>query len=202
MLSEGEKKVYQAIYLNKDGMHIRDISRVAKLSLPAVIRHINRGEAEGMIDCESKGRLKLCRLNFKNPKLIPVLQSVELSRFQKLPHSLQESFNSFISDLAEKPLISLIFGSYAKGGYGKKSDFDILLVFQRIDNKLMRAVELSASKVRGRTMVNVQPVSLGYDEFEREFMNHENEFMKDIRKNAMVIHGLDTYLKLMGRFYG
>jgi len=201
MLSEGEKKVYQAIYLNKEGLHIRDISRISELTLPAVLKHIARGEIEGAIFTEKKGRLKICRLNFRNQNLIPVLQSVELSRFNKLPHSIQDSSNSFMHDLKEKPLISLIFGSYAKGNYSKKSDLDMLLAFQRIDAKLMRDAEISASKISGRTGVNIQPASMGYDEFEREFMSHENEFMKDIRKNAMAIQGLDAYLKLLGRFY-
>lgn len=201
MLSEGEKNVYRALYLNKTGMHIREICRFAGLTLPAVSKHIKRGEKNKTIICKKRGQLKICKLNFKSQKLVPLLQNIELMRFQKLSHNVQNSFNSFIADLKEKPLIALIFGSYAKNSYSKKSDLDTLLVFQRVDDKLTKSVEISANKIKGRTMVNIQPISLDYNEFEKKILNEENEFMKDIRKNALILHGLDIYLKLLGRFY-
>ncbi|MFH1899036.1 MAG: nucleotidyltransferase domain-containing protein [Patescibacteria group bacterium] len=202
MLSEGEKGVYLALYTKKEGSHIREICRLAKLSLPAVTKHINKGESTGTISCERKGRLKICKLNFSNPKLISILQAIELTRFQRLPYNIQDSFRSFVSDLKERPLIALIFGSFAKNTYTKKSDLDVLLVFQRIDNKLTSSVEDSSIKIKDRTMVNIQPVSLDYNDFEKQILNSENEFMKGIRNNVMVLHGLDIYLKLIGRFYG
>ncbi len=202
MISEGERKIYLTLYMKKEGLHVREICRHAKLTLPAVTKHINKGEKAGTIVSERKGQLKICRLNFKSPRLVSILQGIELTRFQELPYKIQDSFNSFVSDLREKPLIGLIFGSFAKNIYNKKSDLDVLLVFQRIDHKLLKSIELSAAKIKGRTMVNIQPVSLGYNEFEKEILNSENEFMKDIRKNVMVLHGVDIYLKLIGRFYG
>jgi hypothetical protein len=201
MISEGERKTYLALYLGKEGLHVREICRVAKLTLPAVAGHINKGEKEGMISCEKRGQLKICRLNFESPRLVPVIQDVELARFQQLPHAVQDSFDSFMADLKEKPLIALIFGSFAKRSHDKKSDLDVLLVFQRIDLKLIKGVELSAAKIIGRTGVNIQPVSLDYEEFERGMADSGNNFMKEVKNDALVLHGLDAYLKLMGRFY-
>lgn len=202
MISEGEKRIYLTLYMKKEGLHIREICRLTKLTLPTVTKHINRGESEGTIASERKGQLKICRLNFKTPKLVSILQDIELTRFEELPYNVQDSFNSFVDDLGEKPLMTLIFGSFAKNIYSKKSDLDVLLVFQRIDHKLIKSIELSAAKIKGRTMVNIQPVSLGYNEFEKKILDTENEFMKDIRRNVLVLHGLDVYLKLIGRFYG
>ncbi len=199
MLSNGERNIYLALYLNKNGMHIREISRATKLSLPNVIKHINSGEREGKILCEKKGRLKLCRLNFSSPKTVPVVQEIELSRLRKLPDAVQNSARSFIGDLSEKPLLALIFGSYAKGTYTEVSDLDVLLVFQRLDAKLAGSVENSAKKISGRTGITIQPVSLGYGEFEKEMLNIESEFMKDIRKDALALRGLEIYLGLLGR---
>ena len=183
-------------------MHTREVCRLSRLTLPAVSKHINRGESDGIITIERRGGLKISRLDFKSPRLVPILQEVELGRFHELPHKIQSSFSSFVEDLEERPLIALIFGSFAKSTHSKRSDLDVLLVFQRIDNKLTKSIELSAAKIKGRTMVNIQPVSLGYDEFEKEISDKENGFMDDIRKNALVLHGLDAYLRLIGRFYG
>ncbi len=201
MLSEGEKSVYKALYINKEGLHVREICRLAKLSLPAVSKHIIKGEKEGIIFCKEIGRLKLCRLNFKSEKIVSILHEVELDRFRKLPHAAQESFNSFIDDLKEKPLIAIIFGSFASGKQTKKSDLDVLLVFQRADSRLMKNTEASARKISGRTGINIQPVSLSYEEFEKNILNKENEFMKDIKKNSFALRGLDIYLKIIGRFF-
>ncbi len=201
MLSEGEKGVYRALYTNKEGLHVREICRLAKLSLPAASKHIIKGEKCGIIFCKEIGRLKLCRLNFKNEKIVSILHEVELGRFRKLPHAAQESLNSFIDDLKEKPLIAIIFGSFASGKQTKKSDLDILLVFQRADRRLMKDTETSARKISGRTGLSIQPVSLNYEEFEKNILNKENEFMKDVRKNSLVLRGLDVYLKIIGRFF-
>src|SRR3989344_9338543 len=129
MISEGEKRVYRTLYEKKEGLHVREICRLAKLSLPAVSKHIIKGEKVGIILCKEIGRLKLCRLNFKNEKIFSILHEIELDRFRKLPHGAQESFNSFVDDLKEKPLIAVIFGSFASGKQTKKSDLDVLLVF-------------------------------------------------------------------------
>lgn len=201
MISNGERSIYLALYLNKKGMHIREISRVTKLSLPNVIKHLNAGEKEGKIISEKKGQLRICRLNFRSPELIPVLQYIEASRFSRLPLIVRESVNAFIADLSEKPIIALIFGSFAKNTYSKRSDMDILLAFQRLDDELSKSIELSARKIRGRTGINIQPVNLGYKEFENEIISTENDFMKDVRENAMVLHGLEFYLRLIARFF-
>lgn len=197
MLSGGERNVYLALYLNRGGMHIREICRLTGLSLPAVIKHINRGEKEGKVIIERKGQLKICKLNFRSKGIVPIIQDIELSRFQKLPHAIRESVGSFVDDLKEKPLIILIFGSFAKGTYNKKSDLDVLLVFQRLDDELVKHVETSATRIKGRTGVNIQPVSIDYNEFEKEMLDRKNEFMKDIKKYALVLCGLVLYVKVM-----
>jgi predicted nucleotidyltransferase len=202
MLSEGERNIYLALYLNKTGMHVREISRYAKLTLPSVVKHLNAGQSEGRILFEKKGRLKICRLNFATSKIIPAIQDVELTRFQKLPDAVQNSLRAFTGDLAEKPLLTLVFGSFAKNAYTRGSDLDILLVFQRLDDGLLRGVENSARKIAGRTGVRIQPVSLDYSEFKREMLDIENDFMKDIRKDALILGGLEVYVSLLGRVVG
>ncbi|MFH0836807.1 MAG: nucleotidyltransferase domain-containing protein [Candidatus Aenigmatarchaeota archaeon] len=201
MMSQGELRIYRALYLNKEGLHIRDISKKAKLTLPAVVKHINKGEKNGIVFCKITGRMKICRLIFGSKTIISILNEVELARFNELSKTIKDSLTSFIEDLQEKPLIALIFGSYVSGNQTKNSDLDILLVYQRIDTILMKKIENSATKIRGRTNVSIEPVGISYDEFQKEIMNIENEFMKDIRKSAMIIHGIDSYLNVVKRFY-
>ena len=201
MISGGELGVYKALYLNKGGLHIREISKKADLTLPSVFNHIKRGEERGTISCETKGRMKICKLNFESKFLVPILQEIELSRLGELPERVRRALNDFINNLQEKPLIISVFGSYATGKQTKSSDLDVLLVYQRIDNELMKKIEVSVSRIKGRTTINIQPVSISYDEFQKEIMDLENEFMKDVRKYVVAITGMELYINFLGRFY-
>lgn len=201
MLSEGERKIYESLYKNKEGLHLREICRSINLTLPSVVKHIKKGEKYKTITPKKRGNLKICKLNFKNQRLYPILQEIEIHRLNQLPSNAKHSTNAFLEHLKEKPLIALIFGSYATKNYTKHSDLDILLVFQRVDNKIIKDVENSASTIKGRTSINIQPISLDYKEFEEKILNRENEFMKDIRENVLVISGFDLYFKLLGRFF-
>ncbi|MBI4181395.1 MAG: nucleotidyltransferase domain-containing protein [Candidatus Aenigmarchaeota archaeon] len=201
MMAAGELRVYRALYLNREGLHIRDISKKADLTLPAVSAHVRKGEERGVISCTTKGRMKTCRLNLGRKELVPVLQEVEWSRFVQLPGAIRRSINSFLDDLQEKPLIALLFGSFATGKQGSASDVDVLLVYQRVDDVLMKNVEASAAKINGRTRANIQPVSISYDEFRKEMLNARNEFMKDIRRSGLVVCGMEAYLGLIAGVY-
>ena len=168
MTSSGELRIYKALYLNKEGLHVREISKKADLTLPAVFKHIKKGEERGTISCETKGRMKICRLNFESRLLVPVLQEVELSRLGGLPENARRASNDFINNLQEKPLMAFVFGSYATGKQTKSSDLDALLVYQRIDGELMKKIESSASRIKGRTAINIQPVSISYKEIQKK----------------------------------
>ncbi len=55
--------------------------------------------------------------------------------------------------------------------------------------------------IKGRIHANMQPVSISYDEFQKEMLDLENEFMRDIRKSALVVYGIESYLNTIARFY-
>ena len=201
MLAKGELRGYMALYLNREGLHIRDISRKAELTLPAVSKHITKGEENRLITCETKGRMKICRLNFANKKIVSVLQEVESERLHKLPSIARSAINEFLDELQEKPLIALVFGSYSAGKQTQFSDVDILLVYQRVDQELTEKIEHTASKIHGRTNMNVQPVSISYDEFRKEMLDLGNEIMKDVKKTGLVVYGLEHYRPILSMAY-
>lgn len=201
MLSKGELKVYSVLYKNKEGLHLREICRRTNLTLPTVSKHINRGVEEDRINKTKKAQLVISKLNFSSPKLVPIIKEIEVNRYKNLPRVVRESINSFLDDIPEKPLIALVFGSYANENYSKKSDLDILLVFQRLNHKLIEKIEERANKIKGRTGMDIEPVSMSYDDFQKKILNKEDEFTKDIRKDSLVLKGLEDYLSLIGRFY-
>lgn len=201
MTSKGEKRIYFVLYSHKGGLHIREICRKTKLTLPTVLKHINKGEKEKRIIKTKVGQLIICKLNFSEQNLIPIMKEIELDGYNNFPHAVTETINSFLEEIPERPLIVLIFGSYASRTYSSTSDLDILLVFQMINHSLIEKIENTAKRIKGRTGVNIQPISFAYKEFKQKILDKENEFMKDIRKDVLIIQGFEEFFSLLGRFY-
>ena len=109
-----------------------------------------------------------------------------------MPVKVQNSFGDFLDEIEDKPLIALIFGSYAKKNYTKESDIDILLVFQKIEN--------TAKRISMRTNTKINPVYIEYKNFKDNFLNKEHNFSKEIRNKVIVMLGIENYYQLLWRF--
>jgi len=85
----------------------------------------------------------------------------------------------------------LIFGSTAKGTFRKKSDIDILLVFNKKemkDAKLKRDIEAI-------TGVKIQIFIIDLDYFKEQILKEEDKVITHAIKTGFVMTGFD-------RFYG
>lgn len=63
-------------------------------------------------------------LNYSNSVLIAMLSLINQTKFEKLQFNVKKSILDSV--FALKPLIAILFGSYAKGNYKKESDIDLL----------------------------------------------------------------------------
>jgi predicted nucleotidyltransferase len=112
-----------------------------------------------------------------------------------LPKKISNAVNEFINGLEENPLIALIFGSYVKGNFTKESDIDILLVFQAI--KESGDIENTSKRISMRTNTKISPVYITYKEFKKNFLNKNHEFSSEIRKDVIIIRGIEQYYNLI-----
>ena len=125
------------------------------------------------------------------------LKQAHTENFLALPQKISNAITEFLNELKEKPLIALIFGSYAKGNFTKESDIDLLLVFQEIKQK---DIENTAKMISTRTNTKISPVYVNYGEFEKNFLNKEHEFSNEIRNNIIIITGIEQYYAISWRF--
>ncbi len=199
MLTKGEKLVFAAIYRNKSGIHLRALGRSTGLSLPAVKNIVDKARNEKLLFMEKKGNSNFFRFNFSDARSVAIIETLEHATFESMPRRFREGCTALLDGLPEKPLIVVVFGSYAVGTFDEKnSDIDVLLVFQRADRGLVSKIESLAVRIGGRIGRAVQPVVLQYDEFERNFMDKGNSFMRDVRERAMILAGHKLYLELLG----
>jgi len=175
MYDKTEIRILEQIYLNP-GIHKRELSKQLKLGMPSIdcgLKKINQ-----LIQQKKSGNQINYFLDYSKEALIPSLNTVEHSRFERFPAKVRLSVTDFLRELKDKPVIALIFGSYASGTYTKNSDIDILLVFQKIEDS--KEIENTAKKISMKTNTQLNPVYLSYQEFKQSFHNPTNEFFKKL----------------------
>ena len=182
--------------VHKKGIHLREISRLINTGMPNVIRYVNLLEEEGVVKKNKEANLLKIELK-KGQSTIAYLKHVHTEKFLSLPKKVQLTINDFLEELEIKPIISLIFGSYAKKSYTDKSDIDILLVFQNFRDA---NIEDTAKKISLRNNKHINPVYVDYKEFEKNFLNKEHDFSNEIRKEVIVLNGIEYYYELLWRF--
>ena len=192
MYDKTEIKILEQIYLSP-GIHKRELSKQLKLGMPSIDYGLKK--IIKLIKLKKSGNQINYFLDYSKDELIPSLNIVEHSRFQRLPAKVKLSINDFLKDLEVKPIIAFIFGSYANGNYTKSSDIDILLVFQKIDDSMR--IENTAKKISMKTNTQINPVYLSYQEFKESFHNSTKEFFKKLKKDKIILIGIEWWRQLI-----
>lgn len=184
-------RVIEQIYINP-GIHKRKLSKQLKLSMPSIAYALKK--IDKLLNREKSGNQIRYFLNYSKGALTPLLCAVEHSRLEKLPAKIRLAIKDFLKELEEKPIITILFGSYAKGNYTKNSDVDILLVYQTIDNA--KNIENTARIVSMRTNTKINTVYLSYNSFKESFHNPTKQFFKNLKKDKIILIGLEWWRQL------
>ncbi len=190
-------KIINEIERNPKGVHLREISRAVNSGLPNVKRFLNILEKEKVVKKEKDANLLKFKLN-EGEKTLSYLSQIHVDKFLDLPNKIRTAIRDFMNELEIRPLIALIFGSYAKGNYNKNSDIDILLVFQKVEKE--KEIEIFAEKISMRTNTKISPVYVDYKNFEKNFLDKKHDFSGEIRKEVIVLLGVENYYNLLWRF--
>lgn len=188
MYDKTELRILGQIYL-RPGIHKRELSKLLNLGMPSIDYAIRK--IEKLLIKRKSGNQINYFLNYSKEALTPMLYAVEYSRFDALPAKIKLAINDFLKELNEKPIIAVIFGSYARGDYTKDSDIDILLIFQKLERE--KHIENTAKRVSMRTNTQINPVYLDYSVFRDSFHDSTKNFFKNIKKNKIMIVGIEWW---------
>jgi len=194
---ETKIKIIDALDKNKKGIHIRELARLVKTSYNNTARNIKILEKENTIKRIKDANLIKIKLR-DSPLTVAYLKQAHTENFLKLPKKIINSASEFLNEMQEKPLIALVFGSFAKGNYTGNSDIDVLLVFQKIINQA--DIENTAKRIGMRTNTKITPVYVDYGQFEKNFLNKNHEFSNEIRQNVIILAGIEHYYRLLWGF--
>lgn len=191
MYDKTSLRILEQIYLSP-GVHKRGLSKQLKLSMPSIDNAFKK--IEKFFKKQKSGNQIKYSLDYSKQALTPALYAVEYSRFENLPSNIKIAVNDFIKELEEKPLIVILFGSYAKNTYTKNSDIDILVVFQKVCNE--GGIENTAKKISMRAGASLNPVYLDYHLFKESFHNPMKDFFKNLKKNKLILVGIEWWRQL------
>ncbi|OYT31647.1 hypothetical protein B6U93_03230 [Candidatus Woesearchaeota archaeon ex4484_78] len=191
MYDNTELKILEQIYL-KPGIHKRELSKQLKLGMPSIDYALKK--IESLLKKQKSGNQIRYSLDYSKDALTPLLYNVEYLRLSKLPAKIKLSIKDFLKELKEKPIIVVIFGSYARGNYTKSSDIDILLVYQKVENE--KQIENTAKKISMRTGTKINPVYLDYPVFKDSFHDPTKIFFKNLKKDKIILIGIDWWRQL------
>ncbi|MBL7170018.1 MAG: nucleotidyltransferase domain-containing protein [Candidatus Aenigmarchaeota archaeon] len=184
-------EILEKIYLSP-GIHLREICRQVNLGIPSVKNHLDKLLKNRIIKKKKEGRNLKFFVNFENRKVISYLSEVEAKRLENLPNVVGNSVFNLLQSLEAKPVITIIFGSYAKGDYTKESDLDVLLVFNRVEKEIEEKTKI----VNSRYSVKISPVYLTWKEFQKKFFDSRDIFMREIKENKIIITGMEYWVML------
>lgn len=188
MYDKTEIKVLELIYLYPH-IHKRELAKRLNLGMPSIDYALQK--IKKMVKKQEVGNQIQFMLDYAEDGLGPALSLVEYARLERLPAKIKLSIKDFLRELKDKPLIALIFGSYANDTYTPKSDIDILLVFQKIVDT--KHIESTAKKTAMKTNTLLNPVYLDYSTFLESFHNSTKEFFKRLKKDKLILVGIEWW---------
>lgn len=194
---DNKLKIIKVLDENREGVHIRKISRLVKTGLPNIVRYIDILEKEKIIKKQKKANLVSITLLY-NGYSSSYLKQINSCKFTELPKNVQFAAQDFLGSLEQKPLIALIFGSYAKDSFTKKSDLDIFLVFQNINNE--KQIEEAAKRISMRSNIQINPIYTDYFSFKNNFLDKNHHFSNEIKNKVIILNGIEYYYELIEEF--
>jgi len=101
---------------------IRQVARIAEVSVPQAMRVVNHESDRGLVLVEQAGRSRMCRFNRDHLAANAVVELITLQ--ERMIHAVEDEISSWVI----KPMHSSLFGSGARREGGIESDLDVLIV--------------------------------------------------------------------------
>lgn len=156
--SKSRVKILGFLLLNSTGeFHLREIARQTGVSAPYVKREMANLVALGLVLKRSQGNLVLFKLNRDS------VIAEELKRIFLKTESLGQFIRDSLGEIGEIKF-ALIYGSFARGEEGERSDIDLLVVGDVNERRMLGIIE----KVEEHTGREVNYIAWTEDEFERK----------------------------------
>jgi predicted nucleotidyltransferase len=145
--------------------HIRELSRIIKISPIYVQRELRNLESLGLLSSRKKGNMILYKLQTKSPI------ADDLKRIFLKTESIGKEILRGL-DANEKIKYALIYGSFAKGTELATSDIDLLVVGSIVEDEILSSISKAEKRI-GRE-INL-------------ILWTEKEFLQKVKENVTLV---------------
>src|SRR3989344_5996288 len=192
LFGKGKEKILECFYKNRfREIYFSEILRDTKLTPNTTLKHLKNLVENNLITSIKKIGNTFYRINKKNPEIYAIFSFFDYKRFNELPSERKRAIIEFLDKLKMKPLISLIFGSTAKGTFGKESDIDILLIYNKKESKNYKLNK----DIEAVTGIRIQTFIIDFNYFKEQVLKQEDKVIAHAVKTGFIISGHDKFYR-------
>ena len=192
LFGRGKEKILECFYRNrKKEIYFSEILRETKLTQNTTLKHLKNLQQNNLVISIKKIGNTFYKINPKNMQVYSIFSYFDYKRLNELPFEKKRAIFEFLDKLSIKPLMALIFGSTAKGTFGKESDIDVLLVYNKKelqDSKLKKDIEAT-------TGVKIQTFIIDFNYFKDQITKEEDKVITHAIKTGFAVTGNDKFYK-------
>jgi len=192
MFGRGKEKILEFFYRNrKKEFYFSEILRGTGLTQNTTLKHFKSLQELGLIISTKKIGNTFYKINTKNPLIYAIFSYFDYKRLNELPSERKRAILTFLDKIKVKPLIILLFGSTAKKTFGKNSDIDLLLIYNKKeseDSRLKKDIEAT-------TGVKIQIFIIDLDYLKEQILKEEDNVIIHAIKTGFPITGHDKFYR-------
>jgi predicted nucleotidyltransferase len=156
--SKARASILNLFFLNEENKyHIRELSRLLKINVNQARQELIKLTNAGLLKCEKAGNVHLYSID------ISYIFYNELSSIAKKSTGFEKILEKKLSSIA-RVRYAFIFGSYAAGKFGPRSDIDIMII-GRPD---MLALNETINSIEKRIERSIQYIVYPLSEFKKK----------------------------------
>ncbi len=186
-------------------IHLREISRLSKVSLNNVNDTMRQFVKEGLFKRREISNMSLFKPNLDNEDLLKLFEYMELKRKKtfygknKSIARLLEKYTTNVIELSKRQIqLAVLFGSVARGEWAKGSDIDILAVSSNKDNDTINI--LNKAKIDVSPLLEIRPISTTIEKF-TEGLKKKTEFYHELWSDRIILYNESLFWKLVREGY-
>jgi len=186
-------------------IHLREISRLSKVSLNNVNNTMRQFVKDGLFKRREISNMSLFKPNFDSEELFKLFEYMELERKMvfygknKNIARLLEKYTNNVIELSKRQIqLVVLFGSVARGEWIKGSDIDILTVSSNKDNGTINI--LNEAKIDVSPLLEIRPISTTIEKF-IEGLKKKTEFYQELWNDRIVLYNESLFWQLIKEGY-
>lgn len=197
-LTDKESRILGYFYEFKKG-HVRQIKNKARLPEHTLLKYLKKLEARKLLFSKRQGNLKIFEINTKNPLTKALFSYFDLLRLENLEYERKKAISEFLLRIKEikLPYFMVLFGSTAKEDYTKKSDIDMIVVYDVYDQHIRNGIESLVRDISAEIGLKINFILMKLGEFIKEKDNEKNYALQDALKTGYPILGNDLFYEVI-----